>query len=155
MTTNWATRTAETLRREHEKEKNNMDQLLKETSIIAKQAGPQWERLCSTIRQMAADLSKTGTYLQESKHAGTDQFIMISRMKGHMVLTFVPGGAGIRYELHAVRSATKDPQHKGIFNFEVKADNVWLTDNEGHSGDTAQVAEYLLDLLVWIDRKDS
>lgn len=152
MTTNWATRTAETLKKE--KESNDMDQAL----IITKQIGPTWEELYSTISQLAADLTDKGTILQERKVGpGVNQLLISFPSKGRdFALTFDPptlGGYFIQYKVYGNRSP-KMPEHEGVFNFVAEGENVLLADAEGCNRSTAEAAEYLLDLLVWGDRKD-
>jgi hypothetical protein len=157
MATNWATRTAETLKRENEKETNDMEQAFKEGLIISTQAGRKWEELCSTISQMAAELTERGTVLQKHKvDPGVNQLIYGFPSKGrHFVLTFDPAtlGYAIQHKVYENRSTkVGQPDYEAIFNFVVKADDVLLADAEGCNRNTAEAAEYVLNLLVLGDR---
>lgn len=160
MATKWATRTAETLMRENEKETNDMDQAFKEQLIITKQINPIWEELCSTISQMATELTVRGTVLQKHKVAlGVSQLIIGFPSKcRHFVLTIDPATLGyiIQYKVYGNGNPSMkidQPEHEGVFDFVVKADSVLLADSDGCNRNTAETAEYLLDLLVWGDRK--
>lgn len=157
MTINWATRTAETLKRENEKETNGMEQAFKEELIIRTQAGRKWEELCSTISQMATELTERGTVLKEHKvDPGVSQLIVDFPSKGrHFVLTIDLATLGyvIQYKVYGERS-TKIPEYEGVLNFVVKAENVLLADAGGRNRNTSEAAEHVLNLLVLGDRKD-
>jgi hypothetical protein len=161
MTTNGATRTAETLKKEKDKETNDMDQAVKEQLLITKRMQPIWEELRSTISQLAADLTDKETILREHKvDPGNNQLLISFPSKRRdFALTFDPptlGGYFIQYKVFGNRSPKiGQPEYEGVFNFVTEAGKVLLADAEGCNRNTAEAAEYLLDILVWGQRKDS
>ena len=82
MSTNWASKTAETLRVAKETENQNTKLFLKHRGMIVAQATSLWNSLCATVRERVSELSQIEPYLRMSKTDPDTSELIVTSPKG-------------------------------------------------------------------------
>lgn len=150
MSTNWADKTAETLRIAKEADAREQEQFIQNYRLILAQSPGLWNELRSVIQANVSKLTQCEPYLQFAPEGESAFRVTSWKGRDHMIVSMerVPK---VQYKIYLrERSKFDVPNTEETLTFEVEDEEVRFTISEGGSMTSAQAAEYLLDALISI-----